>query len=105
MFTSNTTFIPIQFGTMPDSGKPKKPAAGFSTSSSASYKKAQFKKALKSHTRHSFKNDNSDLLVYLIYLNYLKKLVEGSQEVSETGEISVRSLDAVNEDLMRQFRG
>lgn len=90
---------------MSGSRRPKKPAAAFGGSSSSAYKKLQFKRVLKAHTKHSIKNDNSDLLVYVIYLSYLKKLVEGSQEASETGEITVRSLDAVNEDLMRQFRG
>lgn len=50
---------------------------------SKSYNSQRFRKVLNSKTSLAFKNDQSDMLVYLIYVNYLNKMIE-SKNITQT---------------------
>ncbi|KAK6462792.1 hypothetical protein DFJ63DRAFT_336098 [Scheffersomyces coipomensis] len=66
---------------------------------------------LKPATKKStLKNDNSDLLIYLIYISYLNELItEGSSDShggsGEDGEITNYRIDKAHEMIMKRYRG
>lgn len=60
--------------------------------------------------KKSLKNDNSDLLIYLIYVNYLSELVaEGSNPENggsgAKGQITATRLENAHDKLMKKYRG
>ncbi|KAK6456450.1 uncharacterized protein RJT20DRAFT_44753 [Scheffersomyces xylosifermentans] len=60
--------------------------------------------------KKTLKNDNSDLLIYLIYVNYLSELVaEGGDPKNGgsgmEGEITVARVEKAHEMLMKKYRG
>lgn len=72
------------------------------------FNRTRFKKVLRSKTNYRLKNDESDLLVYVVYLDYLSKLIKRSQEKQEeigSSELSTIHMDQVNNILMKEYRG
>ena len=74
----------------------------------ASYPKSTFKKVLSSKTKYKFKNDESDLLIYLLYVDYVNKLLNKGREIQEStgsAEISTNHLEIANNELLKHYRG
>ncbi|CUM49727.1 uncharacterized protein AC631_05489 [Debaryomyces fabryi] len=74
----------------------------------ASYPKSQFKKVLNSKTTYQFKNDDSDLLIYLLYVDYVNKLMNKGRDIQERSgstEISTNHLELANSELLKRYRG
>lgn len=74
----------------------------------AAYLRARFKRALRAHTRRGFRNDGSDLLIYLIYIDYLDTLLREGRRILESrssSDIYTEHLQEANEEVMRRYRG
>ncbi|CAR65944.1 DEHA2G10538p [Debaryomyces hansenii CBS767] len=74
----------------------------------ASYPKSTFKKVLNSKTKYKFKNDESDLLIYLLYVDYVNKLMNKGRDIQEragSAEISTNHLELANNELSKHYRG
>lgn len=74
----------------------------------ASYPKSKFKKVLNSKTTYKFKNDESDLLIYLLYIDYINKLMNKGHDIQErtgSSEISANHLELANNELLKHYRG
>lgn len=73
-----------------------------------SYDKSKFKKVIQLKTKLPIKNDNSDLLIYLIYINYLNKLIiSGNNEDDDDNldELNEIKLKKKHQLLMKKFGG
>lgn len=74
----------------------------------ASYPKSKFKKVLSSKTSFKFKNDESDLLIYLLYIDYINKLMKKGREIQESSgssDISIGHLGVANTELVKHYKG
>lgn len=72
------------------------------------YPKNKFKKALGSKTSYKFKNDESDLLIYLLYVDYVNKLMDKGHDIqkkSGSSEITTRHLELADKELEKHYRG
>ncbi|KAG7661594.1 uncharacterized protein J8A68_004862 [[Candida] subhashii] len=56
------------------------------------------------------KNDNCDLLIYLIYMKYINDLIKGGGDpkyglIGKNGEITEQRLNNANDELIRKYQG
>lgn len=63
---------------------------------------------LRAYTRRGFRNDGSDLLIYLIYIDYIDTLLREGRRILESrssSDIYTEHLLEANEKVMRRYRG
>lgn len=82
------------------------------------YNQSQFRRVLQSKVskpssdsdkkikKNRFKNDDCDLLIYLIQVKYLSELMkEGSRENGEDGELTASGIELAHTMLMKKYKG
>lgn len=56
--------------------------------------------------KNAFKNDDCDLLIYLIQVKYLSELLKaGSSDGTDDGELTERRIERAHAELMKKYKG